>query len=138
MTVFYAGMVVSRIGLIRVVRRFAASHLLTASFALALVGFLLLAGGPTTGIKVAGLLISGFGIAVTFPMIITLAAAAFPEATDWIVAKLYLAGGMAIAIAPFAIGALGDEIGIARSFWVLGILAAMGFMAQPRFSAEPR
>jgi predicted MFS family arabinose efflux permease len=131
MTVFYAGMVISRIGLIRVVRRFAASHLLTASFALALVGFLLLAGGPTTGIKVAGLMVSGFGIAVTFPMIITLAAAAFPEATDWIVAKLYLAGGVAIAIAPFAIGALGDEIGIARSFWVLGIMAAMGLIASP-------
>ena len=78
MTVFYAGMVVCRFGLIRAVRRFAASHLLTASFAMALVGFLLLAGGPTTGIKVAGLLVSGFGIAITFPMIITLAARGIP------------------------------------------------------------
>jgi hypothetical protein len=38
---------------------------------------------------------------------------------------------VAIAIAPFAIGALGDEIGIARSFWVLGIMAAMGLIASP-------
>jgi fucose permease len=113
------------------VRHFVASHLLTASFAMALVGFLLLAGGPTTGIKLIGLLVSGFGIAITFPMIITLAARAFPDATDWIVAKLYMAGGVSIAAAPFAIGALGDEIGIARSFWVLGILAALGLIVSP-------
>jgi predicted MFS family arabinose efflux permease len=131
MTVFYAGMVVCRLGLMWAVRHFVASHLLTASFAMALVGFLLLAGGPTTGIKLIGLLVSGFGIAITFPMIITLAARAFPDATDWIVAKLYMAGGVSIAAAPFAIGALGDEIGIARSFWVLGILAALGLIVSP-------
>jgi predicted MFS family arabinose efflux permease len=131
MTVFYAGMVVCRLGLMWAVRRFAASRLLLASFAMALAGFLSLAGGPTAVVKVVGLLLSGFGIAITFPMIITLAAQAFPDATDWIVAKLYMAGGVAIAAAPFAIGALGDEIGIARSFWVLGVLAALGLIVSP-------
>jgi predicted MFS family arabinose efflux permease len=131
MSLFYAGMIVSRFGLIRAVRRFAAYHLLVASFGTALLGFLLLAGGPTTGIKVMGLPVSGLGIAITFPMIATLAGEAYPDATDWIIGRIYMAGGVAISVAPFAIGALGDQIGIGRSFWVLGVLAALGLALSP-------
>jgi fucose permease len=105
--------------------------LLVASFGTALLGFLLLAGGPTTGIKVMGLLVSGLGIAITFPMIATLAGEAYPDATDWIIGRIYMAGGVAISVAPFAIGALGDQIGIGRSFWVLGVLAALGLALSP-------
>jgi predicted MFS family arabinose efflux permease len=131
MTLFYAGMVVSRIALIRAVRKFDIYHLLLASFVVALAGFLLLAGGPTAEVKALGLLISGIGIAVTYPMIVTLAGTAFADATDWIIAKLYVAGGLAIGVAPFLIGALGDQFGIGRSFWVLGLICLAGLMLTP-------
>jgi hypothetical protein len=42
-----------------------------------------------------------------------------------------MAGGVAISVAPFAIGALGDQIGIGRSFWVRGILVALGLVLSP-------
>ena len=64
-------------------------------------------------------------------MISSLAGEAFPDATDWIVSRLYVAGGLAIASAPFAIGSLGDQIGIARSFWVVGAIGAIGLLASP-------
>jgi predicted MFS family arabinose efflux permease len=131
MTLFYAGMVVSRIVLIRAVRKVAISRLLQASFVISLVGFLLLAAGPSVEFKALGLLISGLGIAVTYPTIVTLAGTAFPDATDWIVAKLYVAGGLAIGLAPFLIGALGDQVGIGRSFWTLGLIALAGLMITP-------
>ena len=56
MTLFYTGMVVSRVALIRAVRKIDISHLLLASFVIALAGFLLLAGGPKTELKALGLL----------------------------------------------------------------------------------
>jgi fucose permease len=123
--------VVSRVALIRAVRKVPIPQLLLASFVIALAGFLLLAGGPSIEVKVLGLLISGLGIAITYPMVITLAGAAFADATDWIIAKLYVAGGLAIAVAPFLVGALGDQFGISRSFWVLGAMCLVGLLLTP-------
>lgn len=131
MTLFYIGTVISRVALIRAVRKVAIPHLLMASFAVALTGFALLAGGTSIEVKAIGLLISGLGIAITYPMVVTLAGTAFADATDWIVAKLYVAGGLAIAVAPFLIGALGDQFGISRSFWVLGVLCLVGLGLTP-------
>jgi predicted MFS family arabinose efflux permease len=131
MTLYYVGTVVSRVALIRAVRKVPIPQLLLASFVIALAGFLLLAGGPSIEVKVLGLLISGLGIAITYPMVITLAGAAFADATDWIIAKLYVAGGLAIAVAPFLVGALGDQFGISRSFWVLGAMCLVGLLLTP-------
>jgi hypothetical protein len=42
-----------------------------------------------------------------------------------------VAGGLAIGLAPFLIGALGDQVGIGRSFWTLGLTALAGLMITP-------
>ncbi|HQY29882.1 MAG TPA: hypothetical protein PK691_01275, partial [Thermomicrobiales bacterium] len=105
--------------------------LLIVSFGTALTGFLLLAAGPIVGIKLVGLAVSGLGIAFAFPMIATLAATSFPSATDWIIGRIYTFGGLAIAVAPFVIGSLGDAVGIGISFWVIGLLAALGLGLTP-------
>jgi fucose permease len=131
MALYYAGLVLGRFALVPAVRRFSAYHLLLTSFATALTGFVLMAGGPTTTVKLAGMAVSGLGISIAFPMVINLAGAAFPDSTDWIISKVYVAGGLAVAIAPFAIGTLGDSIGISRSFWVLGGIGAIGLLASP-------
>lgn len=129
MALYYGGLVTGRVLLVPAVRRFSSYALLVSSFVTALAGFLLMAGGPVLLLKLLGLLVSGFGISIAFPMIANLAGAAFPDATDWIIGKLYVAAGLAVGLAPFAIGSLGDEIGIARSFWVLGGVGLIGLIA---------
>jgi uncharacterized membrane protein YkvI len=64
-------------------------------------------------------------------MISSLAAASFPQATDWILSRIYTAGGLAVAVAPFVIGTLGDAVGIGTSFWVVGLIGALGLIATP-------
>jgi fucose permease len=129
MALYYGGLVVGRILLVPAVRKFTSFQLLLGSFIVAIAGFLIMAGGPIVQVKLLGLLVSGLGISVAFPMIANLAAVSFPDATAWIIGRIYVAGGLAVGVAPFAIGALGDRIGIARSFWVLGAIALIGLLA---------
>ena len=131
MIFYYAGLVLGRMLLLQAVRRFTSLQLLLASFATASIGFLLLAAAPTTLAKCSGLFCSGLGISLTFPMISSLAAASFPQATDWILSRIYTAGGLAVAVAPFVIGTLGDAVGIGTSFWVVGLIGALGLIATP-------
>jgi predicted MFS family arabinose efflux permease len=131
MALYYCGLVLGRFFLVPAVRKFSALQLLTTSFSVALVGFLLLASGPNPEIKCAGLFVSGLGISLTFPMIATLAAGSFPNATDWIISRIFTAGGLAVAVAPFVIGTLGDAVGIGISFWVVGALGSLGLLAAP-------
>jgi fucose permease len=133
-------LVVGRFMLLPAVRRYSGQTLLLISFAGATVGFVMLAAGPVLAIKLAGLFLSGLGISFSFPMIATLAAGSFPQASDWIIGRIYTFGGFAIAAAPFAVGALGDAVGIGKSFWAVGILAAAGLLATPlmaRLQAAP-
>jgi predicted MFS family arabinose efflux permease len=134
LSLYYAGLVVGRFFLVPAVRRFSGQTLLMTSFAGATVGFLMLAAGPDTWMKLAGLFVSGLGISFSCPILATLAAAAFPTATDWIIGRLYTFGGFAIAAAPFAVGALGDAVGIGTSFWAVGLLAMIGLVATPFMS----
>ncbi|HRA49070.1 MAG TPA: MFS transporter [Thermomicrobiales bacterium] len=131
LSLYYGGLVTGRFLLLPAVRRFDPTRLLIVSFGTALTGFLLLAAGPIVGIKLVGLAVSGLGIAFAFPMIATLAATSFPSATDWIIGRIYTFGGLAIAVAPFVIGSLGDAVGIGISFWVIGLLAALGLGLTP-------
>lgn len=131
LSLYYGGLVTGRFLLVPAVRRYSGQALLTISFAGATVGFLLLAAGPGTAVKLIGLYVSGLGIAFSFPMLATLAASAFPNATDWIIGRLYTFGGLAIAAAPFAVGALGDAVGINISFWAVGLLAVIGLVVTP-------
>jgi predicted MFS family arabinose efflux permease len=131
MIFYYAGLVLGRMLLLQAVRRFTSLQLLLTSFATASIGFLLLAAAPTTLAKCSGLFCSGLGISLTFPMISSLAAASFPQATDWILSRIYTAGGLAVAVAPFVIGTLGDAVGIGTSFWVVGLIGALGLIATP-------
>ena len=131
MIFYYAGLVLGRMLLLQAVRRFTSLQLLLTSFATASIGFLLLAAAPATLVKCSGLFCSGLGISLTFPMISSLAAASFPHATDWILSRIYTAGGLAVAVAPFVIGTLGDVVGIGTSFWVVGLIGALGLIATP-------
>ena len=131
MALYYTGLVLGRFILVPAVRRVPSFTLLMASFSIALVGFLIMALGPNTEVILIGLFVSGLGISFTFPMITNLAGAAFPDATDWIIGRLFLAGGIAIAIAPFAVGSLADQIGIASSFWVVGGIGLAGLLITP-------
>ena len=134
---YYAGLVLGRLALLPAVRRFSPSQLLATSFGTACFGFLLVAGGPSIVVKVTGLFLSGLGISFAFPLIATMAAAAFPNASDWIIGRIYTAGGLAIAVAPFMIGTLGDAVGIGVSFWAVGLLGLMGLLATSMIQRMP-
>jgi predicted MFS family arabinose efflux permease len=87
-----------------------------------LAGVLLVWLGPGPVLKLAGLLLAGLGAANTFPTGFNLALAAAPGRSDQASARVMLAGGSAILLAPLALAALGDLIGLTTAFGVVPAL----------------
>jgi MFS family permease len=93
--------------------------LLTATLCLALAGFPLfwLSGVPALGLL--GLFVTGLGVGSVYPLAISVGVAAVPGRADAATARFSLAGGSAILLAPFVLGAFADRIGIEGAFGIV-------------------
>jgi fucose permease len=93
----------------------------------ALAGFPLfwLSGG--TAPTLAGLFVTGLGIGSVYPLGVSAALAAAPGNAAAAAARLAVGGGGAVLVAPFALGALADRLGIGTAFGVVApmLLAAV-------------
>jgi predicted MFS family arabinose efflux permease len=110
MALFYAGLLAGRVAggvLARTPGR--GSHLLSASLAVTL----------------AGLFVSGAGIANLYPLSLALTLAAAPGQTDAANARTQLLGGLAVVAAPLALGGLADHIGLSAAFGVEPLLVVI-------------
>ena len=117
-----SGMLVGRIVGARLAQRIPSETLLRASIVVALAGFLL-AWVPTNPVLVlAGLLITGFGISVHWPLGVARTVRLSNGMTDRATALSSLFGSFAMAIAPFALGALADALGFHLAFLMVPVL----------------
>jgi fucose permease len=133
MTAFFGAMVTGRFLGSRVARRVAPLSLLIGTTVLGLLGFLLFWGSTSVLPVVAGLLFSGFGISMQFPMILSMALEAAPGQSNAAAARVNISAGGAVLTAPLALGAIADRAGIRAAFGIvpalfviLVLLAALG------------
>jgi fucose permease len=118
----------------RVVGAFALTRLrdeqvVLPSLAIAFCGFFLFWLGTQTGTAVAGLLITGLGVANLFPVSLSLAIGRAGAATNTATARSSLATGVALIVAPLMLGGLADQAGIRGAFALVPLLLILGAAA---------
>jgi predicted MFS family arabinose efflux permease len=123
LSVLWLAIILGRVAGSFLSRRFQPSVLLIGAAALAAAGFpvLWLARDPL--VATAALFVTGLGIANFFPMSLSAAATAAAFNTNAAAARIALANGLAILIAPQVLGSAADQMGIASAFGLVGVLA---------------
>ena len=124
---FPLGMLLGRIALGNLVRKVAPRRLLVATLAIVFVGFLVYwtIGQPV--VAIAGVFIIGLGIAPLYPLASTFAVGAAPEAKDLASVRLTVAFGVSLLLAPIALGALADEVGLGAAHLALPGLVVVAY-----------
>jgi MFS family permease len=127
----------------RLARRFSGLVILVASLAIALVGFPIFWLVPVPLLRVFGLFVVGLGLANVYPLSIALASRTMPDQSDRASARLSIAAALSALLAPFALGALADNIGIGYAFGIVvpmlllallaALLAGRGMSGSPPF-----
>ncbi|MDJ0497156.1 MAG: MFS transporter [Acidimicrobiia bacterium] len=116
MAAFFGAMVAGRFLGSRVARRVKPFPLLVGTTTLGLGGAMLLWGSTATPLVVAGLFLTGLGISMLFPMLLSLAIGIVPDRPDRAAARIAIAAGGAVIVAPLTLGALADQSGIRGAF----------------------
>jgi fucose permease len=129
---FPLGMLIGRVALRTLVARIALRRLLIAALAIVSAGFVLYWGVDWPPAQVAGVFVIGLGIAPLYPLSTDFAVGAAPKAKDLASMRLAIAFGLALLLAPIALGALADEAGLGPAhlaFPGLIVLACICFFA---------
>jgi fucose permease len=122
LSAFFAAMLAGRVAGSRLARRIGAAQLLPLALGLALLGFPLLWLARAPQLALLGLLVVGLGVANVYPLTVAVAVEAAGQRRDQATARLLLAGGGSVLLAPLALGALADQAGITRAFGVVAPL----------------
>jgi MFS family permease len=120
------GMTAARFVLGPLAARKAPEKLLMLSYAVALVGWALFWTATTTGSALAGLVVAGLGYGAMYPMSVALMLRAAGARPDKAQAIGSMGVGLATGVAPFALGALADNVGTHSAFVVVAVLVVAG------------
>ena len=138
---FFAAMLLGRIAGSWFSRRISGRRLIRAALAIAAVGFLLYWVFSSATLSLTGLFLIGLGIANLYPITLSLAIGAAPGRSDTASARATLVVGAAIMLAPLALGALADALGLRAAHGVVPALLALawgGLAAADRLTKSPR
>jgi MFS family permease len=124
---FPLGMLLGRIALRILVARVALRRLLIGALALVFAGFLVYWGIDWPPAAVAGVFVIGLGIAPLYPLVSDFAIGAAPKAPDLASMRLAIAFGLALLLAPIALGALADEVGLGPAHLALPALIVAAY-----------
>lgn len=132
---FPLGVLAARIALRLLVGRVALARLMIAALAAVFLGFLVYWGlGGELGLApaaVLGIFVLGLGIGPLYPLTTDFAIGAvapeIPGARDRAAMRMAIAFGLSLLLAPIALGALADEIGLGPAHLALPVLIAAGF-----------
>ncbi len=119
MGLFYLAELVGRVGGSRLTRRPGRAPSLTAAaLVVTAAGFTVFWLSTTAVPALAGLAVAGVGVANLYPLTLAIAVRSAPQSTDAAAARTQLAVGAAVLIAPLALGALADQVGVLRAYAV--------------------
>jgi fucose permease len=126
---FAIGVVIGRVTIGSVVSRVSGRVLLLVALATALAGFLIYWGiaGPVGSI--VGIVLLGLGVAPLYPLTMSCAVGAAGGALDAAAARLTLAFGVSLLVAPIALGAIADEVGLGMAHLTLPVLIGLATVA---------
>ena len=127
-SLFLAGMILGRLAGSRLVQRFSTHRVVTASILLAGAGFLIFWLVGSSLLSLAGLFITGLGVASLYPLILSLAIGAAKGNTVTASARATLASGTAILALPLVLGRLADHIGIRPAYSIVILLLVSVFL----------
>ena len=120
------GMTVIRFVVSPLTLRITPASLLAGAFVVAIGGWSILWTATTPAVAMVGLVVSGLGYGALYPLSVALLLATAPHRPDATQAKATLAAGVAIGIAPFALGALADQFGTHQAFLLVPVVALVG------------
>lgn len=123
------GMTVGRVIGGSVAKRIAAEPILFVTLGVAAAGFVLFWLVDDPAAALVGLGVAGLGIALLYPLTLALAIDASGGRTDAASARAAFAAGIAIAVAPFVLGALADDAGLVTAYGIVPVLLAAGVIA---------
>lgn len=121
-SLFLAAMIVGRLAGSRLVERFSAYKVVTASILLAGAGFLVFWKAGSILLGMSGLFVTGLGVASLYPLILSLAIGAAPGHAVHASARATLASGTAILALPLLLGRLADAAGIRQAYGLVALL----------------
>lgn len=134
LSLFWLAFIFGRIAGSLLARRFQPMTLLLSAAAIVACSFPVLWLARDATVAFSALFLLSFGLANFFPLILALATSAGANNINAATARIALAGGAAILIAPQLLGSLGDLIGIGAAFSLVGVLAvttlALGLFAR--------
>lgn len=116
------GMLLGRVWGSRLAQRMPTETILRASIVFALAAFTLAWRFTLWPVVLLGLLLTGVGIGVHWPLGVARVVRASGGMTDRASASASVAGGIAIAIAPIALGVVSDTVGFHAAFVLVPIL----------------
>jgi fucose permease len=129
---YWAVLMLSRLLLARVVRRFGAHRVVVLGALAAAAGALIVGASPTASIAVIGILLTAAALAGIFPTVLGLAGTAFPQRSGTVFGILFtigLTGGMTM---PWLAGQVAESAGLrtvlafaAANFVAVAILGAL-------------
>ena len=96
--------------------------LILTSIGVAAAGFVLFWCAPTLVVAASGLALTGLGVALLYPTLVSLVVATWPHAPDRAAARAALASGLAIGVTPFLLGRLSDAIGLRAAYLIVPAL----------------
>jgi MFS family permease len=121
-----AGMTLIRLIVGPLSLRITPARILAAGFLFNIIGWTVVWTTTSTGVALAGLVLSGLGIGVQYPLSIALLLAASPGHSDRAQGDATLWGAVSIGIAPFLLGWLSDQVGMHTAFLAVPMFALAG------------
>lgn len=124
-----AGMTAMRFVAGPLTRRWHSASILAASFGIAVVGWAVLWTATTPAVAIVGLVVAGLGYGAQYPLSISLLLGLAGERADGAQAVATFAGGAAVGLSPFLLGAAADAVGTHTAFLAIPVLAVAGVVA---------
>jgi fucose permease len=123
LTFFYLAAIIGRLAGSRLARRLSANVLLVAASIIVVAAFPVFWLARVPWLAFAALFTLGLGVANLFPLSLSAATTIGADMANKASARVSLAGGLAILIAPQVLGSLADQIGIQPAFLLAGVMA---------------
>lgn len=129
MSATVAGVAIGRTGGARLALRLSAHHLLVAGWLVALAGFLAFWQAGATPVAVLGLLVTGIGLSVTFPLLLDRSVLTLPGRPDRALSTAMAFVGLASGLGPLLLGTLAARFGVQAAFVLVPVFIALGLVA---------
>jgi fucose permease len=127
-SLFLGAMILGRMSASRLVQSFSVYRVVTASIIVAGIGFAMFWVTDISTLALAGLFVTGLGVAGLYPLLLSLAIGVAHNNTTQASARATLASGTAILALPLVLGRLADMTEIRQAYGVVVILLVGVFL----------